>query len=122
MDQNTPIDAETQKKLNTPLAHPGGLATEDEKFLNVVLSKVEAKQIDLYRPSSLINDSVYNQLSEDKKGKVDYDAVNLATTLRTMCDLWKYYQTPTYQIEYLVRQVRITKERLEEISGDVYVI
>ncbi|MBI4994651.1 hypothetical protein HZC21_03335 [Candidatus Peregrinibacteria bacterium] len=74
------------------------------------------------QPSSLINHAAYDQLPPDKQGKVDFDAVNLATTLRNIYWLWKTYQQPTYQIENMVRQVRLTKERLEEISGDVYVI
>lgn len=118
----TNIDPQIQKKLNEPLELPQGLSQEDQSFLNVVLTKVENKEIDLLKPSTLINQTVYDQLTEDKQGKVDFDAVNLASTLRNIYELWKYYQKPTYQIENLVRQVRLTKERLEEISGDVYVI
>lgn len=119
---NLQIDPQTQKKLNEPLVKPDGISDEDQAFLNMVLAKVENKEIDLLRPSSLINKTVYDALPEDKQGKVDFDAVNMLTTLRNIYELWKYYQKPTFQIENLVRQVRVTKERLEEISGDVYVI
>lgn len=116
------IDPQTQQNLNNPLVNPQGLSAEDQAFLNMVVDKVERKEINLMIPSSLINKTVYDQLTEDKQGKVDFDAVNLATTLRNIYELWKAYQTATFQIQNLVHQVRITKERLEEISGDVFVI
>jgi len=121
MNQNQ-IDPDTQKLLNSPLVNPKGISKEDEAFLNLVVSKAEKGEINLMAPSSIINHAVYDQLPEEKKGKVDFDAVNLATTLRNIHDLWKAYGTPTYQIENLVHQVRLTKERLEEVSGDVYMI
>lgn len=104
------------------MVKPNGISQEDQTFLNMVLQKVERGEMNLMQPSSLINHKVYDGLPNEKQGKVDFDAVNLATTLRNIVDLWKYFQKPTFQIENLVHQVRITKERLEEISGDVYVI
>ncbi len=121
MDQ-TQIDPQTQKKLNDPLINPKGLTPEDQTFLDLVVSKVEKGEINLMQPSSLINHAIYDQLPPEKQGKVDFDAVNLATTLRNIYDLLQVYHQPTYQIENLVHQVRLTKERLEEISGDVYVL
>lgn len=121
MDQ-TQIDPQIQKRLNEPLVKSNGLSKEDEAFLNLLVSKVEKREINLMQPSSLMNHTVYDRLSEDKKGKVDFDAVTLCSTLRQIYDLWKFYQKPTFQIENLVHQVRLTKERLEEISGDVYLI
>lgn len=121
MDQ-TQIDPQTQKKLNEPLMNPKGLSTEDQNFLNAIISKVDNGEIKLLQPSSLINTKVYDSLPPEKQGKVDFDAVNLLTTVRNIYDLWKLFQAPTFQIEYLVHQFRLTKERLEEISGDVYII
>lgn len=121
MTQNQ-TDPQTQKILNEPIAKPGGLSAEDQSFLNLILDKVDKKEINLLIPSSLINQSVYDSLSEELQGKVDFDAVNLVSTLRNIYDLWKFHQQPTFQIENLVHQVRLTKERLEETSGDVYVI
>lgn len=116
------IDPEIQKKLNEPLVNPKGLSSEDQAFLNAVIAKVDSGEIKLLSPDSIINHKVYDQLPPEHQGKVDFDAVNLTTTLRNIYELWKVYQTPTFQIENLVRQVRLTKERLEEISGDIYII
>lgn len=116
------IDPQTQKRLNDPLINPKGLSSEDQAFLNLIVNKVEKGEINLMQPGSLLNHAMYDALPPEKQGKVDFDAVNLATTLRNIYNLWKAYQTPTFQIENMVRQVRLLKERLEEISGDVYVI
>ena len=122
-DQQNQIDPETQKRLNQPIPHTAGLSPADLAFLNDVMSKVESGQIKLLVPSSIINHAVYDGLPPEQQGKVDYDAVNLLTTIRNIYDLWKYSnQQPTFQIENLVNQVRVTKERFEEVEGDVYII
>lgn len=122
MDQTQQIDPETQTRLNQPLVDPKGLSAEDQAFLNLIVAKVEANEINLMQPSSLINHKVYDSLPEDKQGKVDFDAINLLTTVRNIYYMWKAYQSPTFQIQNMTHQVRLTKERLEQISGDVYVI
>ena len=121
MNQNQ-IDPAVQKKLNEPLVNPKGLSQEDQAFLNSLIAQVDDGKINLMQPSSLLNHKIYDALTPEKQGKVDFDAVNLLTTLRNIYWLWKTYQMPTYQIENLVHQIRLTKERLEEISGDVYLI
>ena len=121
MDQNTP-DSATQKRLNEPIINPKGLSADDQKFLNDIVAKVDGGRINLLQPSSLINHAVYDLLLPEKQGKVDFDALNLLTTVRNIYQLWNMFKQPTFQIENLVHQVRITKERLEQISGDVYVI
>lgn len=122
MDQ-TNINPETQKMLNSPLVKPQGLSTEDQAFLNLIIAKVEAKEIDLLAPGTLLNHPVYDKLAPEAQGKVDFDAMNLTTTLRNIYWLWKSTNgTHTFQAENLVHQVRLTKERLEQISGDVFVI
>lgn len=119
---NTNIDPQTQKILNEPLVNPAGISPEDLAFLDLVVAKVESGEIKLLQPDSLINHAVYDALPAEKQGTVDFDAVNLVSTLRSIYELWKFYKKPTFQIENLVRQVRLTKERLEQISGDVYII
>jgi len=120
--QQNQIDPEIQKMLNQPPVNPQGLSAEDQAFLNLVVDKVDRKEINLLSPSTLINHAVYDKLPQESQGKVDFDAVNLASTLRNIYGLWKATNQATYQIENMVRQVRLTKERLEQISGDVYVI
>lgn len=116
------LSTEEQKRLSQPLVKQNGLSQEDEAFLNLVVSKVENGEINLLSPSTLINQTVYATLNEQQQGKVDFDSVNLASNLRDIYGLWKMTHVATYQIENMVRTVRLTKERFEGISGDVYVI
>lgn len=117
------IDQKTQEELNKPLEAPKmEESPEDRQFLEMILEKVEKKQIDLFTPSSLINHAVYDAISDDARGKADFDAVNLLATLREIKKLCDAGFKDTYQTMNMVHQVRLTKERLEEISGDIYVI
>lgn len=110
------------QNLNQPLGHPQGLSAEDEQFLNMLMDKIEKGEIDLYRPSTLLNMSVYEKLDETARGKADFDAVNLLTTIREIRKLWNMGHRNTYQIENLTHRIRITKERLEGLGGDIFII
>jgi len=120
--QNADISPDTQQMLNNPTEHPQGLDPEDTKFLTMVMEKIDKGEIDLYRPSTLLNYPVYDKLSEEQKGKADYDAMNLLGTIREIRKLWNLGFRNTYQIEYMAHSIRVTKERLEEIGGDIYII
>lgn len=110
------------QNLNQPLPHPHGLSPEDEQFLNMLMEKIDKGEIDLYRPSTLLNMPVYEKLDETAQGKADFDAVNLLATIREIRKLWNLGHRNTYQIEYLTHQIRITKERLESLGGDIFII
>ncbi len=116
------LSVEEQKKLSQPLVKQQGLSAEDEAFLNLVVAKVDSGEIKLLQPSTLINQTVYGGLSEMNQGKIDFEALNLLSDLRTIYGLWKQNLTATYQAENMVRSVRLRKENLETISGDVFVI
>ncbi|PJC37243.1 hypothetical protein CO046_01570 [Candidatus Peregrinibacteria bacterium CG_4_9_14_0_2_um_filter_53_11] len=120
--QNTKLTPEEQQKLNQPLAKSQGISQEDQAFLDMVIAKIESKEINLLSPSSIINNAVYDKLTEEQQGAVDFDAVNLVASLRRINDLCKLDHSASYQLEYLVHEVRLTKERFETLSGDVYII
>jgi hypothetical protein len=120
--QGEQITDDEQQKLNKPLEVQEGFNAEDEAFLQLIVSKVEAKEIDLYRPSSLLNNSVYDKLDEKAQGKADFDAVNLLSAIREIYNLWKMGEKNSYQIQNQVHRIRMTKERLEEEAGDIYII
>ena len=113
---------ETQALLNNPTEHPEGLDAKDQEFLKMVMGKIDSSEIDLYRPSTLINFPVYDKLDEAAKGKADYDAMNILGTIREIRKLWNLGHRNTYQIENLTHRIRMTKERLEELGGDIYII
>lgn len=116
------ISADTQIMLNKPTEHPEQLDAEDLEFLTMLMGKVDKGEIDLYRPATLLNYPVYEKLSEEGKGKADFDAMNLLGTIREIRKLWNLGERNTYQIENLTHRIRVTKERLEALGGDIYII
>lgn len=116
------IDDSHQKELNTPLAVQGGIKAEDKEFLEFVLSLVKEGKIDLFVPHTLINDSVYDNLSEKEQGEVDIEAVNTLSAIRKIKDLHDAGFDDSYQMENLVQKVRIKKENFENSIGDVFII
>jgi hypothetical protein len=120
--KNEDISAETQVSLNTPTKHDEPLDPKDVEFLNMVMEKVDKGEIDLYRPATLLNYPVYDKLDEMAKGRADYDAMNLLSTIREIRKLWSLGHHDTYQIENLAHRIRVTKERLEQLGGDIYII
>lgn len=115
-------DPQVQKELNTPLSDPTGVSNENDKFLHLVISLINDEKIKLHTPSTLINKAVYDDLSEEKQGLADMEAVNLLSAIREIKDLFDAGYKDTYQMQNLVERVRNTKERIEEKGGDLFVI
>lgn len=122
--QDIQISDETNKQLNQPLKtiEHEEVQPEDQQFLTLLIKKIEAGEIKLLEPSSLLNHAVYDKLDELAQGKADYDAVNLLADIREIHRLWQNGERDTYQIIYLVHKMRLTKERLEQLGGDIYII
>lgn len=116
------IDPETQKRLNMPLRKEGNLDPEDQMFLNAIMAKAEKGEIQLFTPSSLLNHTVYDALAPEKQAVVDQQSFATLAALREIVNLWKAYQIPTFQLQNLIHNVRLTKERFEKEIGDVFVI
>ena len=116
-------DEATQRSLNTPLQDStGSLDGKDQEFLNLVISLIDDKKIDLYQPSTLINNEVYDKLDDLAKGKVDLESINMLAGIREMKGLYDNEFQDTYQMANLVHRLRLTKERLEQTAGDVFII
>lgn len=116
------LSDEAQKLLNTPLVMSQPMNSQDQQFLNVVMDLVNSGKINLYGPSTLINHDVYDKLSLDKQGKVDFEAINLLGAIREIKDLYDHGFAQTFQINNLVERLRLTKERLESEGGDLFII
>ena len=106
--------------LNQPLAG-GSMSQEDQDFLNLILAKIEDKSINLYSPSSLLNNAVYEALPEMEQGKADQNAVILLTRVREIYNLTQISKEPSYQLVNMVDSLRLIKNRLEE-HGDLFII
>lgn len=116
------LPEDEQVKLGKPLKDETGLNPVDMDFLHMLMQKIEGGEIDLHVPSSLLNEPVYASLSEEAQGKADYNAMTLLSTIRQIRQLWEMGDKDSYQIQNLVHQVRLTKERLEDVGGDIYII
>lgn len=115
------IDEKTQKELNTPLRDDSARSPEDKEFLALIIRLIEEGKINLYRPSSLINQVVYDGLPAEKRGQVDFEAMNLLAAIREIKGLNDAGFQDTYQLWYLVEKLRLTKERLET-AQDLFII
>lgn len=109
-----------QNLLNQPIAHHN--EAEDEAFLDLVLGLIGTKKIDLYKPSSLLNEAVYGAASDEARRKADFEAVQMIATVREIKDLCDHGFRESFQVENLVYRLRVTKERLEEAGGDLFII
>lgn len=115
-------DDKTQKGLNAPLKDPSGVNSENEEFLKMLIEMISDGKINLYRPNSLINNEVYDQLSEQEQGKVDLEAVNLLSAIREIQGLYENGFEGSFQIQNQVHRLRLIKERLEQEGGDLFII
>lgn len=120
--QSVELSPQDQAKLNEPLKDESGVDPKDTEFLAMLVKKIEEKEIDLHTPSTLINAPVYDGLDENAKGKADYEAYNMLATIREIYNLWNTGYKDSYQIQYMVHKIRLYKEKLEEVGGDIYVI
>ncbi len=94
----------------------------DRAFLKEIIKKVDDGTIKLFTPSTLLNMPVYDQLSPQRKAKVDYDILILLNKIRAVKKLWDEGAQDSYQIMNLVHSLRLAKESLETHEGDVFVI
>jgi len=114
-----------QLMLNKPTAIKSGeykVSPKDKAFLKDVLQKVEAGEIKLFTPSSLLNQPVYEKLSPDLRTKAEYDILVLLHKIRQIKKLWDAGDRNSYQIMNLVHSLRLAKESLESAEGDVFII
>ncbi|MBI5755248.1 hypothetical protein HZA41_03455 [Candidatus Peregrinibacteria bacterium] len=120
---NLPIDEKIQQEIiNTPQNDPTGVDPKDAEFLTTIMKLIEKGTINLHQPSSLLNQTIYDALTPDAQGKVDITAFNILSEIRQIHGLQKAGYTQTFQIQNLVRQVRLKKEGLEGVSGDVFIL
>lgn len=115
------IDEKTQKELNTPLRDDSARSPEDKELLELLMKLISDGKINLYRPSSLINQAVYDNLPMEKRGQVDFAAMNLLAAVREIKGLNDAGFQDTYQTWYLVEKLRLTKEQLEA-GNDLFII
>ena len=116
-----PIADATQLMLNTPLAG-GTLGPEDEAFLHMLLGLVEDGTLNLYAPGTLRNDAVYETLSPEAKVSAERHSHSMMAKIRDIIQLQNAPMDTNYQVQNLVRSLRLNKEQMEAYSGDIFII
>jgi hypothetical protein len=119
------VTPEIQFILNKPTEIDPNLYQADPldiKFLKQLMKKVDQNEIHLFTPSSLLNSTVYEVLPSGQKAKADFDILTLLNKIRSIKKLWDSGERNSYQIINLTRSLRLSKERLEQTAGDVFII
>ncbi len=117
------MDEATQKNLNTPLQdNTGSMDGKDQEFLNLIISLIDDGKINLYQPSSLLKNEIYEKLDDKAKGEVDLAAMNMLNAIREIKGLNDNGFQETFQMKNLVHRLRMNKEQLESADGDVFII
>ncbi len=116
------LDPKIQSELNTPLRLDSAISRKDQEFLAMLMDFIASGKINLYRPESLLNSEIYDRLGREAQGKADIEAVNMLAAIREIKDLHDAGYGETYQTQNLVYRLRVSKERLEEIGGNLFII
>lgn len=115
------ISEEQQQKLNAPLKKEGGMSEESQKYLKEILELINKGEVDIGKPSSLINQDVYEKLAPEHKVKVEMIARVMISNLRQIKDLNDHpvYETNSDQMEDLLSFVKQEVANIEAIEGNV---
>jgi len=116
------IDEKTQKKLNEPLKDPTGTTSAQESFLEKLMRLIKEGVVDPMKPSTIINTAVYDTLPEETKGKIDLEAINMASAIREIRDLFESGNNESFQLQNRIESLREIQARHEEDGKDLFII
>ncbi len=118
---NIALKSGAQQMINTPLA--GGTLNEAElAFVQKIKSLIANGTINLYTPSSLINQDAYMQLTEQMRGMADQSAINFLAKIREIIDLELNPADTLYQEKNLIQSTFFTKSRLSVEIQKIFLI
>lgn len=115
------LDPKIVADLNKPWSNPKtALSAEDKAFLEDLVNKIKTNEINPLKPSSILNQSVYDSLPGDKKARAD---IWINATLALIRQIYDFYNNPfdnnSDMMIDMVRDLRNRKEKLESELGDV---
>ena len=115
------IDAKTQSMLNTPFSSEGStMSAEDKAFVEDIVSKVDAGEMNLHSPSTIMNQDIYDKLSGENQAKSDLFVNSTLFVLRQIYDFYKSdLDNNSDMMINMVQELRHKKETLENEIGDV---
>lgn len=119
---NAVIPDDTQAMLNKPADVDHEFEPEDDAFLKDIIAKFDSGSINRHSPSSLLNEKMYENLEQPQQARADQNALTILARLREIYDWWQLHPEPSFQIKNQLHAIRLTKEKLEEELGDIYII
>ncbi len=103
-------------------AASGAMGDEHTNFVKTIAKMLQSGDINPFEPQSFLKKDNYDQLVEDAKSQVDLSMVNIADLLRHIADFYLSKETPdaSPQLENMIEQLWVMKERVEQQHGDVF--
>lgn len=119
MANPTNLSEAAQVKAGAPLT--GDMGDEHKRFAVTISTLLESGSIDVTKPETFLNQSVYDGLDQEWKGKTDMAIMNISTLLSHIYDFYKSKQTPDAcpQLATMIEQLWEMKERIET-HADVF--
>lgn len=119
--QNTQIDQSTQNMLNKPWSDAStSLSADDKAFLEMLIKHIESGEIKLHTPSSIINQTTYDQLNGEQKAKTELWINATIALIRQVNDFYhSEFDNNSDMMISMVKELRAKKEILEKEIGDV---
>lgn len=120
-DAHKDLSEDAQKQAGQAIG--GAMKKEHEDFLQLIVKLVDEGKIDLNVPSSLLNQSVYDELTEEWKMKVDTALLNIAHQIRLMYEFFTSTATPNSSphLVTMIDHLHQMKSRIEK-HADIFKI
>ncbi len=120
MATTTDMSEAAQVKAGAPIT--GDMGDEHKRFAVTIATMLENGSIDVTKPETFLNASVYESLDEQLKGKVDIALVNIASLLGHIYNFYRSKQTPDAcpQLATMIEQLWEMKQRIED-HADVFI-
>jgi hypothetical protein len=120
--QHKNLSEAEQRKAGQAIAAP-----MDEKynaFLKEVIEIIDSGAIDLTKPETLLHPNVYEALTAEQRNAVDLALINIIHQLRIVVEFYKSTKTPNEspQLQTMIEQLWLMKQRIEDQYGDVFKI
>lgn len=119
LQANQNLSEAQQAKLGQSSA--AKMTAEHEQFLKTILALITSKEIDVLRPESFLNKSVYDALPEVERNKVDLALMNIAGILSHIVDfrVSKFTPDESPELQSMIDHLWQMKSRIEE-KHDVF--
>jgi hypothetical protein len=119
MAKPTNMSEAAQVKVGAPLQ--GDMGDEHKRFAVTISTMLENGTLDVTKPETFLNQSVYDGLDQEWKAKTDMSMLNIATLLGHIYDFYKSKQTPDAcpQLATMIEQLWEMKQRIED-HADVF--